>query len=73
MVRPQPAAAVLRMTGTTAREMAEAIGYSETWISLVLRGHSQPGARFRAKVAEYLDRPESELFRDDDAPRLGAA
>jgi transcriptional regulator with XRE-family HTH domain len=69
MPRPQPAAAVLRMRGTTNRDLSRAIDYSETWISQVLRGRVSPSARFRRALAAELDLPEAALFRDDQPER----
>lgn len=72
MPRPQPIAAVLRMRGTTQREFARGIHFTETWVSQVVRGRVLPSARFRRAAAAYLDLPPEALFREDPVER-GAA
>jgi lambda repressor-like predicted transcriptional regulator len=72
MPRPQPIAGVLRMRGTSQRELSRESGYSETWISQVVRGRVSPSPRFRRVIAACLDLPPEALFREDQRAR-GAA
>jgi hypothetical protein len=62
----------MRMRRIRNDEAARALGYTSTWIGLVLNGHRHGSAKFRRALAAYLDLPEAALFRDDE-PQDGAA
>lgn len=61
---PQPAKAVLAMRRQSIRAVARHVGMSEHYVSRVLNGWQAPSPTFRAAVADMLDVPEHELFRD---------
>jgi hypothetical protein len=58
---------VLRSRGETAKSIATAIGYSPGSVRQVLDGNVMAWPKFRRRLAEYLDLPESVLFRDGGA------
>lgn len=67
---PQPAKAILVMRRCTNRRVARAYGCSEHYVGAVLNGRQQPSARFRAFLSAFLDVPEADLFRSDEAERV---
>jgi transcriptional regulator with XRE-family HTH domain len=70
--RPHPIVAHLALRKISKRALAEAMGYSPVYISLVVMGRYPPPAEFRRRAAAALDLPEHELFRTtEDAGQPG--
>jgi transcriptional regulator with XRE-family HTH domain len=61
---PHPAKAVLALRRITNRAIAQHLGVSAHYVGRVLNGYVKPSARVRAGLAEYLQVPVAELFRD---------
>lgn len=53
--------------GVTGRQLAQAVGVGEVWISAVRRGHRVASPQLRAEIACYLGTPEAELFDPEPA------
>jgi len=64
--RKQPVVLVIKGRGISQRQLAIAVSYSDTYVSLVHRGLEKASPRYRAAVAEYLAVPESLLFHSED-------
>jgi len=62
--RKQPVVLVIKGRGISQRQLAIAISYSDTYVSLVHRGRVKASPRYRAAVAQYLALPESLLFHE---------
>jgi transcriptional regulator with XRE-family HTH domain len=62
--KKQPIVFVLKTKGITQRQLAMALAYSETYISLVHRSLARPSRRYREAAARYLAMPESLLFHE---------
>lgn len=54
-----------RKRGFTVRKLARQAGYIENAISQIEHGHRKAWPRLRARVAQALDVPETELFTSD--------
>ncbi len=61
---PQPAKGVLALRRISNAAIARRLGISQQWTSRVLNGHAAAPEAFRAALAELLDTPEEELFRE---------
>jgi transcriptional regulator with XRE-family HTH domain len=48
--------------GITNRALAERLGISETWVSLVMNGRKAPSRSLARHIALVLGIPEAELF-----------
>ena len=49
--------ATMHINGITRRQLAEHLGYSPEWVTLVLNGHKEPAgaeAKFRAALDELI-------------------
>lgn len=62
---PHPARGYLAARRITFRAVADAMDYSEHWVSRVLNGYERPSKEFRRRLSELLDEPASELFHAD--------
>ncbi len=62
--RKQPVVLVMKARGISQRQLAIALSYSDTYVSLAHRGMIRTSPRYRAAVAQYLALPESLLFHD---------
>ena len=53
--RPQPVLSFLRTCFISNKDLAKAVGYSETYTSMANRGLQPTSADYREKVAAYLE------------------
>lgn len=51
-------------TGKKQKTLAPRMKLSAPRLSMIVRGHDRPSAAERARIAEYLGKPESALFPD---------
>ena len=61
---PHPARVLIVARGRTVADVARAIGYSPTTLTLVLRRRVAPWPKLRRRLADELGVPEAELFDD---------
>ena len=59
---PHPARVALLALGRTQTDFARAKGYAPHYVYSVMSGHQPFTPAFRRALAEFLDRPEVELF-----------
>lgn len=62
---PHPARGFITNRGQTLSDFAREIGYSPQTLGRVLRGSVASWPELRRRVAEALNRPETELFLDE--------
>jgi transcriptional regulator with XRE-family HTH domain len=68
--RPHPIAGVLAMREISKNALAEALGYTRQYTSLVVLGRVPATVEFRRRAAAALDMPEDELFRPSEGGRV---
>lgn len=44
------------------KQLAELVPCNPAYLSHIIRGHSTPSPKLRARIAEILESPEAELF-----------
>lgn len=62
MPTPHPVKVALAQRGETQTDLARAIGVSRNGVYSALNGQQRPWPKLRRSIAEYLGRPEAELF-----------
>ncbi len=62
---PQPIKAVLALRDIQQTQLARDLDCSQHYISRVCNGYINPSAELKARLAEYLDVPVSDLFVAD--------
>lgn len=51
--------------GITIADLSHVVGCHSGYLSQILHGHARPSSALRARIAESLGQPESELFGGD--------
>jgi transcriptional regulator with XRE-family HTH domain len=64
VARPQPAKAILVDRGLRQNQVAPAVGVQPVTLCQVLNRERKAWPALRARLADYLDVPEDQLFND---------
>lgn len=68
LAEPQRVKAILAMQRLTIRTLAERVGVSETYLGRVVNGFYPPTHGVATRIAAFLGRKETDLFRVARAP-----